>query len=415
MNTDDQWGKELHDGLHSHLRGLESTMSMTQVQDKARKVRRNRTLAVSAAAVAVVAMIVPAALFSRGHDSGAPMPATQSTGNATTASSPTTGPSSPTSAPAGGETLLADAPTGAAPMVAYLSGEGRTLVRPDGSQVTLPKPATSLARAGDRYLVLAPYGNEGLHRVYVVAADGTVTKTPYDSAWAISNGTNAAFVTTSGEVIAYWDTGDVSLGTPEKGADIVAKGIIGNGSCKEADGGSCIVFYQGNNKDQVGMTDSHGIVDHPVPGALSLGGVVRTESGWLLATQTSYSDTGSCWQVTDQDGKQLWKTCDYALNGFSTDGSLIMADPAYRDGIGPNKYFILDGHTGRELAAYRVEQGYFSGTPIWEDAIHVLVVTSRWPSNPQHWTGYRLAPGEAPQTVLQPTTTGSDMSPGWTF
>lgn len=92
---------------------------------------------------------------------------------------------------------------------------------------------------------------------------------------------------------------------------------------------------------------------------------------WVLGA-TEMKDGGSCWTVLGEPGDDTWKTCDYSLDDFNTDGSKILAGPAYRDGFGDGEVAILDASDGSVLAAPELGGGAVIVGTAWEGEDTIL-------------------------------------------
>lgn len=92
---------------------------------------------------------------------------------------------------------------------------------------------------------------------------------------------------------------------------------------------------------------------------------------WVLGA-TEITDGGSCWTVLGEPGDDTWETCDYSLDAFNSDGSKILAGPAYRDGFGDGEVAILDASDGSVLAAPELAEGAVVVGTAWEDEDTVL-------------------------------------------
>jgi WD40 repeat protein len=85
-------------------------------------------------------------------------------------------------------------------------------------------------------------------------------------------------------------------------------------------------------------------------------GHVRSVSRDLLLSRTVSVDPqgDSCSQVDAlSTGERLFRTCAYAVEGFSPDGRFAIGRPAYQSGIGDGLVAILDARTGQPLVEYR--------------------------------------------------------------
>jgi hypothetical protein len=367
----DELGHELRrraDGLPP------SPLTLGDVKGRAGSIRRTRRLATVAGLAAVVAIVVPVAVFAGGGDrADGPLPATHGPSAPQVPSeSPTRAvdpaPPEPTDAPT--HALNADHPVGAAPAVPWL--DGTTLTRPGLDPVELPQPYDQFVVVSDRIVAVRSDDN-GNRTLDVLRADGVVTSSVVavvDGVVASPSGKTAAWATPDGNIETLWADDQVQLNGAPLG-QVSAAAVLGDGSCYEVDGG-CQVFLNREGKAPE-VADSHGIVDTVVPGA-----AVRIEdvsSTGLVGVMRTVSDDGSCSGVFDEQHRAyLWKTCDYSFLGFSPGSTLLAATGAYRDGFGLTYVSVLDAGSGAPLAEFRIDGGAILQTA-WEDESHLLAVT----------------------------------------
>jgi hypothetical protein len=63
----------------------------------------------------------------------------------------------------------------------------------------------------------------------------------------------------------------------------------------------------------------------------------------------------NCSQMISADsGDMLWANCDWNPVEFSPDGTLVLAIPAYADGLGPSSLAVLDTETGSAVQEFRI-------------------------------------------------------------
>lgn len=95
--------------------------------------------------------------------------------------------------------------------------------------------------------------------------------------------------------------------------------------------------------------------------------------GIRLVGHTSIQDDGSCSALTGpQSDSPEWETCDFSIDAFSADGSLLLAGPAYRDGFGDKEIAILAAADGEVVAQPEVADAASITSTTWEDADSVL-------------------------------------------
>lgn len=381
MNNKDDLERLLGQQLNRRVAGMDDApLGLGDVKGRAGRIQRNRRLAAGAGLAAAVAIIVPAAMFAGNGldraDRDLP-PATNSP------SESPTGPTSPQ--PTVNEKGVPEvdlgkgAPDGAAPAVAYL--DGSTLVRPDGTEVELTEAYQGFAIVGDQLLGVRS-DDQGNRALDVMTTDGEVTETIEIVEGIATNpdGTTVAWSTPEGGITTMWADGRVDLSG--QGEPVSVAAVTGGPDCHE-DADGCMVFFNPQGVSPTPMfTDSHGITDVAAPGAIK----VNDAFDQRAAVQRSYSDTGSCSGMFDRSSNDyVWKTCDYALQSFSPDGSLLLATDAYGDGIGHGYVVVLNAETGDPLVQYSIEGG-FIGDLAWDDAGHALLTAY----GPQGWNVYRV-------------------------
>ncbi|MEV6411632.1 hypothetical protein [Kribbella sp. NPDC051718] len=100
------------------------------------------------------------------------------------------------------------------------------------------------------------------------------------------------------------------------------------------------------------------------PTAVSLDGTVA-------ASMQLLTDAGTCSTITGiASGKQLWRTCENQLRGFTPDSRTVIGSDAYADGFCIREIAALDAGTGRLIRKWK---GCFQDFAA-EDDQHVLIV-----------------------------------------
>jgi hypothetical protein len=75
-----------------------------------------------------------------------------------------------------------------------------------------------------------------------------------------------------------------------------------------------------------------------------------SSDGTLAASLSILSTEGTCSAVTEvATGKRLWRTCEFQVTGFTSDGSTAIAGPPITDGYADLMAAALDAHTGSLL------------------------------------------------------------------
>ena len=95
--------------------------------------------------------------------------------------------------------------------------------------------------------------------------------------------------------------------------------------------------------------------------------------GGLTVGLTKITDSGSCSTLLGGGEFQGFKTCKHTLVSFSPDEQLLLADPAYHDGIGNGVIAMYDVAGTRLFERHSTENALsFYPEATWEDATHVL-------------------------------------------
>ncbi len=274
---------------------------------------------------------------------------------------------------------LGDHERGAAPRAGYAYGDklyGAGDPIPFGSG----RETSSVARIDGGFLVAQydPSGN-GDQEASFVGDDGRTKGEVWSLASSFATSPDrkvGAFVDTDGRVLTVQDGGDnaYAVGQLPAGVGYQVEAVVGEDCSAGADASDCTVYAQVNQEkdpSQQVYAISPGKDAVPVfDGLLNVAGI---STDGLVAGQVSYSGQGSCWAVRDQDGTQLWKTCENSLFSFSPDGKYLLAGPAYMDGPGGGGLTILDARTGDNVADLETVPGAFVADPRWEDDTHVMV------------------------------------------
>ncbi|MFC0626210.1 hypothetical protein [Kribbella deserti] len=105
----------------------------------------------------------------------------------------------------------------------------------------------------------------------------------------------------------------------------------------------------------------------PTPSAVS-------SDGRIAASIASQVDDGSCSNLVDlKSGGKRWGTCEYALDELPSDGDLVLAGPAYRDGYGDGFFAALDVKNGKLVRQWSGASNVTIMSTVMEDADHILV------------------------------------------
>jgi hypothetical protein len=372
MNNPDRLADELTRQLHAQVdHWHEAPLSLDDVQGTARTIRRRRrALATGVAAVAVLAVAIPAGLsLTDGPTRISPAPA------------PTPSEAiEPTPNEDGSFRLTLDVPEGEVPATGFLSqGE---LVTPNGT-VDLPGDFVQLApydggwvgiRAGD----LPPLGAQvvvldaDLQELSAVASNTSLVISPDGSrvAWVEAAGNEGDWTV----VNAPTDGGE-QIRTPTQ-PNTQVEGFI-------ADDTVATSFFDDTTGDTYyGQATPEGEFDAiPLAGYQRVGGLSATSG--LVAGQTKFLGDRTCSEVrhTDSAREQLvYKTCDYQLADFSPDGRWLIGYSTYYD-LGSPTLTILDAATGVPIVEYVSSRKQADAAVVhaaaWEDEDTVLAVVEQ--------------------------------------
>jgi hypothetical protein len=324
-----------------------------------------------AGVAAVVAVIVPVATLagrSGGDPSPAPAPATQSI-----TPTPPVG-----NQPPPGVLDVSGLAIGDAPRMEFVTS-GQVLHRIDGStvDVTTKYPISSFTVLSDGTHLWQTTDN-GAPYVEVQDAEGDL-QAPVRSGFGLGvNNANtvAAWVRPDGQVVV-WNSGatrPLAYGDPVQASDDMRIGPVLGDHCGDPQD-SCQVFVnvsdpRTNPTWQPWLVDVNGTQRY-------LDGSYRiladaTESGLGIGYR-SINDSGSCSVLLGGGELQGFRTCAHTLVSFSPDSELILADPAYHDGIGNGVIgmYDLEGKLLWDRHSTARAQAFYPSAE-WEDAIHVL-------------------------------------------
>lgn len=248
---------------------------------------------------------------------------------------------------------------------------GKTWHRPDGTVVTLPHDNYYAAVVWNDKLVATRSDGEVYFIADVVAADGTVAETLKTTSSVVVNdpGTTLGWVDTKGVVRTAWSGGRVTIGQVDLAAAgetvaYFAAAVTGGPSCKEADGGGCVV-YLNSGVGKPRTFDSHGVNENPLPNVVSYKDVTQKN---LVTYVDKVTDDGSCSALVDllaEDLKPKWRTCKNQAAQISPDGTLVIGLPAYFDGLGVSEIAVLDAVTGLQKSSYSTAKTGFVSQWSW--------------------------------------------------
>ena len=376
MNDDDlttDLGRELRDRSDA-MHG--SSLTLADVQHKARSIRRRRAATAVGGAVAAIALIVPTAALANhhGHTTEPLPPATQSV---TPTPSPTVAEGQQ---PPAGVLDVSDLPTGAAPGMEYVTG-GTTLHQIDGSTVDIPTryPVSSFVVLTDGSHIWLTRDHNGTTYVEVQDLDGTLHD-PVPSAGSLAVNplhSIAAWVSPDGQV-TVWTLGATEarpLGDPLTAGSELRMGAVSGDDCALA----CTVYVNVNSAQGGDAPWVPWEVTESVTHVLRDGGYLTVSDisqAGLTIGLTKITDFDTCSKLSGGGEFQGFSTCKNQLTSFSTEGDLVLAPPAYFDGLGPTSIAMVNASGGPLLFERKSDAKHqafyaFPG-PAWEDDKHVV-------------------------------------------
>ncbi len=343
--------EDLTRSLREHAdRVATAPLGIEDVRRRATRIRRRRHGAAltAVAATVAVAVAVPMSLTGRQHEPVQPA-----------------GPAKPVTVtldPAG-------APRGDDPAIPYaVDGE---IVAPDGARVRTGGDITAFAPLGSRWVV-AGIDENGIGTVRQLDEDGSQLDRVLSDSLILAASADGSIVTFANGGRRHYLVDSGAKLIDGGGDPVTPAGVVATGHCESIS--SCAIGYW--NVDGETPTAVKNL-DDTIPGVEEISGVA---TDGRIAGQVSHTDAGSCSAVLDEDGTQLWRTCDFSLGRFSPDGRTIVAYPAYRDGAGDGFVSVLDSRTGRVLASFMAPGEGFVVDAAWEsdDSLIAIVRSDRW-------------------------------------
>jgi hypothetical protein len=306
--------------------------------------QKDGLLVVAVAAVAVAAVVIGGAIaYQRGPqtETGAAAPLAGKT-TPTTAGTPTSTPSiAPTPTPLSQASVkvkldLSKLPAGRAPQVTYL--QGRTVRGGAGRDFTVPGKQNILraTRFNGSLLVILEVGLGGAE---LARMDDDTTFAPErlpdvqslvsslseDAVAFATAPVNADHTRAKGSVV-YWEgsSGRRSLKRPDDWGS-TALGVVGD-----------TVFFK-SDLDRDGLTSTLSSWDSESGKVTPINSIRSPEGVNYAGTAAVDFVAGAaqtfCSSLTEiGSGKRLWRTCEYAVNGFTPDGGTAIGTPDFRNG-----------------------------------------------------------------------------------
>ena len=372
----DELTTQLNRALSDHAGQMAgASFGLSEVKRHARSIRRRRVGTAVVSSAAAVALLVPTvALASHRHGTtNEPTPATQTpTPSDTVTASP-----DPGHQPKPGVLDVSDLPAGAPPGIEYVTG-GHTLHLADGGTVELPTrdPVSSFVALTDGSHVFLT-SHHGAPFVEIEDGDGGF-QDPVPSGWDLAVNqahTLAAWVRPDGQVMTWQldATLPLAYGDPVPAGDSLRMGAVLGDDCGPQ--GTCEVYVnvpdqRAQDGWQPWLVDVNGTQKY-LDGAYRI--LADSSESGLSIGYRSISDAGSCSVLLGGGEFQGFSTCKNTLVSFSPDDRLILADPAYHDGIGNGviAMYDLEGNRLFQRTSTEAAQSFYSSAQ-WEDATHVL-------------------------------------------
>ncbi len=328
---------------------------------------------------------MPTAALANHHNgrSTEPLPATQSvTPTPTPTPSPTPG-STDGEQPAPGVLDVSGLPSGSAPQMDYVQDGVFHTADGDTFKVGTRYSPDRLVQLADGAKVWHTTGKNGAGYIEIQDVDGTFHDPVRSGAGLSVNRAHSivAWLTPEGQVTIWegWASEPRPLGEPVPGTDLRLGPITGDAPATPGQAGpdcaatTCTVIVNVHDDAgqpwEVGESGSQELTDG---GYLSVSDISR---GGLTVGLTKITDFGSCSRLLGGGEFQGFKTCKHTLVSFSPDERLLLADPAYHDGIGNGVIAMYDVATGAAVFERHSTEDAQSFYPeaTWEDDTHVLV------------------------------------------
>jgi len=398
-NNHDDLTRTLSRELEDRTRAMDGSMlHLADVKGRARAIRRRRTATAVAGVAAAVAVIVPSvSLMSHSNGKPEPGPATQTPSQTQTAKD---GHQPPT-----GVLDVSDLPTGEAPVIDFL--QDGVLHRADGSSVDIEtqKPVSAFAVLKDGSHVWQTADDQGHVSVQIQSSEGDYSA-PVPSTFGLSVSRShdaAAWVKPDGQVMVFTVGASEprTLGDPLPASDGARISAFGQDDCIQ-DYCSVFVNVSGGN-DPWQPWEVADYATRPFTDGQMM--TVADLSGGVFIGYTKITETGSCSVLWGGGEFQGFDTCKHTLVEFSPDGKLVLADPAYHDGIGNGVIgmYDLNGKLLWDRHSTEQAQSFYNGAQ-WEDATHVLAPVFQ----DNTWSLVRFASDGSMEYAVPPTP-GKDM------
>jgi hypothetical protein len=361
--------------------------------------KTNGRLVVLVASIAVAAVVIGGVLASRQapHQDGpdaAPLPTQSGTPASTPAPSPAPTPGkAPSSTPTAPSTPKPPTTTPATP------GSGPTYTGPTsitlnaaklskGRDPQLPYVVGREVRGGAGATPKVP-GTEAIYQVgrlgnsvlaVVAKGEGTELLRLGDESIRRTAGVSSLVTAADQSAAAYAVSRPSSLGAATKGGVVYSESSGSVQSLKVPNGwnievlahaGGKVYFRSGDTVDGAWKLYSW------TPGAATaqvkpvVSPTAVSDDGRVAASAGVITDGGSCSTISEvATGKQLWRTCDNMIRGFTPDGGTAIGGPAYPDGYCDVEQAALNAQNGKLVREWK---GCFHSITA-EDDQHFLIV-----------------------------------------
>lgn len=259
----------------------------------------------------------------------------------------------------------ADVPAGAPASVPVVTG--RTLVRPDGTTVTLPADYAQVVVLAGHVLGVRETGMSP--RLDVLDGhSGALLSTERirGSVVVHGSGRGAAWARPDGDLLVVRAGAD-GLSRMLRRADgsvLTVRGLTGDLACGPGQD-ACTVYVEAADGSPAWYVASHGTQDIVGPDVAA----VSQARGGLLAGSSRSGCAGV--QRTGRWG-WLWQDCRARPEALSPGGGLLTLLRPRPDGDGSRALDVVRARTGEPLLRVAAGSGVISGA-VWEDAEHLLV------------------------------------------
>jgi hypothetical protein len=352
--------------------------------------QKNGRLIALVAAIAVAAVVTGGVIASqRGPQTGGNSAAPLAGQTPTVAKTPSTTPSSPTATPSATPSgngpvkvalKLSKLAKGRDPQVPYLVG--REVRGGAGQPVKIPgkEQIQQIARQGDAVLAVV---SKGLGNELLTIQNETVGRTPdVTTLVTTADGEQAAYATKRIDSSSGGLQGSTVYATVSENGLVTVKKLALPTRWEVRviayqDGKVYYSAYgtQNANTWQLYAWDPakfSAVEVKTITSPTALSG-----NGEVAASLNVLNDSGTCSAVTEvATGKRFWKTCEYQVRGFTSDGRTAIGGPSSPDGYADLMVAALDARTGVLLREWT---GASFRQTVAEDDQHFLILADDGP------------------------------------